>query len=243
MSKQVKEFNYNPPLIPFLDVLMRDHNLIALNKPSGLLSVPGRLEKHHDSALSRVSSLCSTAFAVHRLDMDTSGILLCALTPEARRSLGIQFEKRLTRKLYLCEVKGRLEGQGKIAEPMRCDWENRPLQIIDHKQGKAAVTFYRSLKADNRSSVILLMPYTGRSHQLRVHMAFLEHPILGDRFYAHKKTFCEVSNLRLHAAALSLFHPTSDETIKLVSVPDFAKHLIDKKELLDLLDQQNFYGS
>lgn len=219
---------------------MRDHDVIAINKPSGLLSVPGRLQAHFDSALSRIRSFCPEAYAVHRLDMDTSGILIYALNKGAVRSLGIQFEKRLTRKIYLCEVAGYLEGCGKIEAPMRCDWENRPRQIIDYAQGKKALTLYRSIKAGSYSSLLLLKPYTGRSHQLRLHTAYIDHPILGDRFYADKKIAEASPTLRLHAAALAFSHPSSGEQIKITCVPAFAKKYIDSYTLKQILDEDEF---
>ncbi len=215
---------------------MRDHSLIAINKPSGLLSVPGRVNK--DSALTQIRQFCEDASAVHRLDMDTSGILVYALNKNAVRSLGIQFEKRETRKIYIARVQGFLEGQGSIDAPMRCDWENRPLQIIDEKLGKSALTSYQSLEAHKDSSLMLLFPHTGRSHQLRVHMAHIGHPIVGDRFYGNEDKDDSNWNLMyLHASALSFRHPDSDETIELISVPDYAENAITPAKLLTLLRQ------
>ncbi len=213
---------------------MRDHSLIAINKPSGLLSVPGRLI--NDSALSRIRVFCPDASAVHRLDMDTSGILIYALNKNAVRALGIQFEKRETKKIYIAKVEGFLEGSGSIDAPMRCDWENRPLQIIDEVQGKSALTYYQSIEAHDDYSLVLLFPHTGRSHQLRVHMAHIGHPIVGDRFYGNNKVEDPSWSLMyLHASALSFRHPDSREIIELVSVPAYAQHAIDATKLQALL--------
>ena len=234
----MKDFIYNPPLNPYLNVLLRDHSVIAINKPSGLLSVPGRLQEHNDSVLSRIRTFCPEAYAVHRLDMDTSGIIIYALNKQAVRALGKQFEQRTTRKIYVCEVAGHIEGCGRIDAPMRCDWENRPRQIIDYTQGKKALTFYRSLKATEQSSLLLLKPYTGRSHQLRLHTAFLGHPILGDRFYADAISATASPYLRLHAVALAFTHPDSLDEIKLVSVPEFATQYLDSNVLMHMLDEE-----
>lgn len=216
---------------------MRDHSLIAINKPSGLLSVPGRIIK--DSALSRICSFCPDATAVHRLDMDTSGILIYALNKNAVRSLGIQFEKREIKKIYIAKVHGFLSGCGHIDAPMRCDWERRPLQIIDEKQGKSALTYYQSLEANEDYSLILLFPHTGRSHQLRLHMAHIAHPIVGDRFYGNEDKAENNWNLMyLHASALSFRHPDSNETIELISVPDYAQNAITAIKLQAMLRQK-----
>ena len=215
----MNNFIYAPPQFPRLDLLYRDPYIAVINKPSGLLSVPGRLPEHYDSILSRIRDFCPQSEAVHRLDMDTSGIMVFPLCKKSVRTLGMQFEKRSVRKIYLAEVKGLLYGEGSINAPLRCDWEHRPLQIVDQNFGKKALTFYQAIIQKEHSSLIMLVPHTGRSHQLRVHMAHLGHPILGDRFYGDPK---DDTVLHLHASLLALNHPTSGDELIFTNIPAFA---------------------
>ena len=151
---------------------------------------------------------------VHRLDRDTSGVMVFGLTPHAQRHLGLQFEKRQTKKTYLARVVGRLEPKtGTVDLPLIVDWPNRPLQKVDHETGKPAVTNWRVMKASDKESRVKLYPQTGRSHQLRVHMLALRHPILGDPLYA-PETADRYPRMMLHAEELRLRHPDGGEGMK-----------------------------
>ncbi|TCP61588.1 ribosomal large subunit pseudouridine synthase A [Rhodovulum bhavnagarense] len=197
---------YAPPDTP-LDVIHHDHALLAVNKPPGLLSVPGRGAHLADCLLARVQAAFPEALLVHRLDRDTSGVIVFALTPQAQRHLGLQFEKRQTKKTYVARIWGRLEPRtGTVDLPLIVDWPNRPRQIVDHDHGKSAITDWRVLRHEEHATRVRLFPRTGRSHQLRVHMQALGHPILGDPFYAQGPAR-DAPRLMLHAEELRLRHP------------------------------------
>ncbi|WP_457650065.1 RluA family pseudouridine synthase [Profundibacter sp.] len=197
---------YNPPQGP-LAILHHDHELLLVDKPSGLLSVPGKGEHLADCLVTRVQAVFPEALLVHRLDRDTSGVMVFALTPHAQRHLGLQFEKRQMKKTYLARVFGRVEEKtGTVDLPLIVDWPNRPLQHVDFENGKQAVTDWRVLKYEDNATRVRLFPQTGRSHQLRVHMREIGHPILGDPFYATGKAR-EAERLMLHAESLRLRHP------------------------------------
>ena len=198
---------YNPPQGP-LDVVHEDHELLVVNKPSGLLSVPGKGEHLADCLIARVQVAFPTALLVHRLDRDTSGVMVFGLTPHAQRHLGLQFEKRMTKKTYVARVDGRLEPkEGTVDLPLIVDWERRPRQMVDHENGKQAVTDWRVVKYGADETRVRLMPQTGRSHQLRVHMLALGHVILGDPLYAEGAARDRVDRLMLHSEELRLRHP------------------------------------
>lgn len=198
---------YNPPQGP-LDVIHEDHELLVVNKPSGLLSVPGKGEHLADCLMARVQVAFPTALLVHRLDRDTSGVMIFGLTPHAQRHLGLQFEKRMTKKTYVARVDGRLEPkEGTVDLPLIVDWERRPRQMVDHENGKQAVTDWRVVKYGEDETRVRLMPKTGRSHQLRVHMLALGHVILGDPLYAEGSALERVDRLMLHSEELRLRHP------------------------------------
>lgn len=199
---------YDPPQgeIP---VLHEDSDLLIVDKPSGLLSVPGKGDHLADCLLTRLEAAFPTVRLVHRLDRDTSGVMVFALTPHAQRHLGRQFEERKTRKTYLARVAGRLEPKtGEVDLPLIVDWPNRPLQKVCHETGKPALTGWKVLKSNAEESRVRLFPHTGRSHQLRVHMLALGHPILGDPFYA-PDTADAYPRLMLHAEELRVNHPES----------------------------------
>ena len=198
-------FIYRPPVQPYLPVLHADEYLVVVNKPSGLLSVPGRLPEYRDSAATRMQRVYPRAQAIHRLDMDTSGLLLFALSPMAQKAIGRQFEKRLVEKRYDALVWGCPAAQ-EVKLPLRCDWPNRPRQMVDHELGKAAHTSVRPLASDGRISHVALFPHTGRSHQLRVHLLHLGCPILGDRLYAGERAPGH-PRLMLHASSIRVRHP------------------------------------
>jgi tRNA pseudouridine32 synthase/23S rRNA pseudouridine746 synthase len=198
--------DYAPPNDP-LDVLHEDHEIVVLNKPAGLLSVPGKGAHLADCLLRRVQEVFPTALLVHRLDRDTSGVMVFGLTPHAQRHLGLQFEKRQVKKTYVARVRGRLEPKtGTVDLPLIVDWPNRPRQKVCHETGKAAVTDWRVQRYGEDETRVRLMPKTGRSHQLRVHMLALGHPILGDPLYAEGRAR-DYPRLMLHSEELRLRHP------------------------------------
>lgn len=204
--------DYNPPQDP-LDVLHEDAELIVVNKPAGLLSVPGRGAHLADCLLSRVQAAFPGALLVHRLDRDTSGVMVFAQTPHAQRNLGRQFEERKTRKTYVARLWGRLEPKtGTVDLPLIVDWPNRPRQMVCHETGKPAVTDWRVLRYEGDTTRVRLLPRTGRSHQLRVHCQALGHPILGDPFYATGAAQA-FPRLMLHSEELRLKHPESGRSL------------------------------
>lgn len=197
---------YSPPDTP-LDILHQDHELLVVNKPSGLLSVPGRGEHLADCLITRIQAVFPEALLVHRLDRDTSGVMVFAMTPHAQRHLGLQFEKRQVKKVYVARVYGAVEGgEGTVDLPLIVDWPNRPRQHVDFENGKPAVTDWKVAKRGDNETRMRLFPQTGRSHQLRVHMLELGHPILGDPFYATGPAL-DAPRLMLHAESLRLRHP------------------------------------
>ncbi|MBJ3813477.1 bifunctional tRNA pseudouridine(32) synthase/23S rRNA pseudouridine(746) synthase RluA [Shimwellia pseudoproteus] len=214
---------YHPAQDPWLVVLYQDDHIMVVNKPSGLLSVPGRLEEHRDSIMTRIQRDYPRAESVHRLDMATSGVIVVALTKAAERELKRQFREREPKKQYLARVWGHLPQQAGVVDlPLICDWPNRPKQKVCHDTGKPAQTAYQVLEygVDNTTRV-LLKPITGRSHQLRVHMLALGHPILGDRFYAHPAALAMAPRLLLHAEMLTITHPAFGNQMTFNAPADF----------------------
>lgn len=198
--------DYRPPDTP-LTILHEDHELILVDKPSGLLSVPGKGDHLSDCLISRIQAAFPEALLVHRLDMDTSGVMVFARSPHAQRHLGLQFEKRHVKKVYIARVWGHVtEKEGHIDLPLIVDWPNRPLQHVNHDTGKPAQTDWRVVRHEESSTRVRLYPKTGRSHQLRVHMKEIGHPILGDPFYASGPAR-DFPRLMLHAESLKLRHP------------------------------------
>ena len=198
--------DYAPPDGP-LDILHDDHEILVVQKPSGLLSVPGRGEHLADCLLSRVQAVFPQALLVHRLVRDTSGLMIFAQTPHAQRHLGLQFEKRKTKKTYVARVWGQpAENEGIVNLPLIVDWPNRPRQMVDHENGREAITHWKVLRREGNEARVRLTPETGRSHQLRVHMLELGHPILGDPFYATGEAR-KAERLMLHAESLRVRHP------------------------------------
>ena len=214
---------YNPPQEPWLDLVYRDDYIAVVNKPSGLLSVPGNQPQYYDSAMSRVKEKYGFCEPAHRLDMATSGILLFALSKAADRELKRQFREREPKKYYQALVWGHVEQDHGVVElPLICDWENRPRQKICFELGKRAVTFYDVLQRyPNNTTRVKLTPITGRSHQLRLHMLALGHPILGDKFYAHPQAKALSPRLCLHAESLQIQHPITGETMEFTAPVGF----------------------
>ena len=215
-------FVYQPPTEPWLDILYQDKDLIVLNKPSGLLTNPGRGAHLNDCLLTRVQQQYPQALLVHRLDMATSGLVVMALRRKAEAALKQQFAKRSVKKRYLALVWGQLkQPQGSIDLPLLADPANPPKQKICFKHGKAAVTHYRLLQQLPEHALVELTPITGRSHQLRMHMLHLGHPILGDAFYAHTQALAAAPRLMLHAASLQLHQPYSGDLLHFNADADF----------------------
>ncbi|MEX0306198.1 MAG: RluA family pseudouridine synthase [Ruegeria sp.] len=211
---------YDPPNSP-LDVLFEDTQLIVVNKPAGLLSVPGRGAHLADCLLARVQAAFPQALLVHRLDRDTSGVMVFAQTAHAQRHLGLQFEKRQTRKTYVARVWGQVEPKtGTVDLPLIVDWPNRPRQMVCHETGKPAVTDWRVVKYEGETTRVRLSPRTGRSHQLRVHMQALGHPILGDPFYADGAAR-DFPRLMLHSEELRLKNPEGGVSMKFRAPAEF----------------------
>ena len=203
---------YNPPTEPWVDVVFEDADILVANKPSGLLSVPGRLAEHYDSWWSRLVETFPDIQVVHRLDMDTSGLMLFAKHKQAERSLKKQFQYRLTHKIYYARVWGVVEeDEGEVNLPLIGDWPNRPKQKVCYQDGKPSQTLYQVAKREEKTTIVRLLPITGRPHQLRVPMQALGHPIVGDEFYSEGDAFEYSNRLELHAAELSFYHPASEE--------------------------------
>ncbi|RJG42378.1 bifunctional tRNA pseudouridine(32) synthase/23S rRNA pseudouridine(746) synthase RluA [Motilimonas pumila] len=212
----MSDFIYQPPTSPWLDILYQDEDIIVINKPSGLLSVPGRAPEHKDSVWLRVKSVYPDAQIVHRLDMATSGILVMAMHKEAERHLQQQFRERTTEKSYYAKVVGLLTVKTGIVDlPLICDWPNRPKQKICYETGKPSQTRFQVVREHPQAntSLVKLTPITGRSHQLRVHMMALGHPILGDKFYHLDGSERMSERLMLHATWLKITHPQSGERV------------------------------
>ena len=207
-----------------------DEHLLVLDKPSGLLSVPGRGPDKQDCLSARAQALWPDARVVHRLDMATSGLVLMARGAEMQRLLSAAFADRAVTKRYVAVVAGRLaltpdavDGWSTIELPIAADWPRRPLRVIDHEHGRPSTTRWRVLAHDDASDStrIELEPVTGRTHQLRVHLQALGHPILGDTLYAPQPVEDRASRLLLHASQLALAHPASSEPLAFDSPPRF----------------------
>ena len=212
--------SYTPPDAP-LSVLHEDAEVLLIDKPAGLLSVPGKGPHLADCLLSRVQDAFPDALLVHRLDRDTSGVMIFALTPHAQRHLGLQFEKRMTKKTYVARVWGTpADKTGTVDLPLIVDWPNRPKQKVCFETGKPAQTDWRVLKSQGETSRIRLQPHTGRSHQLRVHMLALGHPILGDPFYASGAAG-DFPRLMLHSQELRFNHPQGGRSMKIRATVPF----------------------
>jgi tRNA pseudouridine32 synthase/23S rRNA pseudouridine746 synthase len=199
------EFDYRPPDVP-LRVIYQDDLVIVADKPAGLLSVPGKLEGRKDCLESRLRAAFWDSLLVHRLDCDTSGVMIFARTKAAQGFLGQEFEQRRAKKVYVARVAGvMVEDRGRVELPIGADWEFRPRQKVDFESGRAAVTEFEVVERLPGETRVRLFPQTGRSHQLRVHMQALGHPILGDPIYSSDSK--DYARLMLHAEVLGLHHP------------------------------------
>ena len=220
--------------MPGFETIFSDAGMLVLNKPSGLLCVPGRGEDKQDCLSKRVQHVYPDALIVHRLDMATSGLLLMARSAGMQRALSQLFEQREVHKRYIAIVQGdmrqAIKGNGQLVDdwqlidlPIALDWPNRPLRIIDPAHGKPSQTRWRLLgfDASSNSSRLELAPLTGRSHQLRVHLQALGHPIWGDALYANAAVQAKAVRLMLHASALAFTHPQSGERLSFKLPPAF----------------------
>ncbi len=204
------------------EIIYADEALLVVNKPAGLLTVPGRGPEKQDCLIGRLLPHYPNARIVHRLDQATSGLVLIPLGYEPQKHLARQFEQRQVHKRYIAVVGGALETDvGEVDLPLICDWPNRPKQKVDYTEGKAALTRYRVLRREAGSTRVELEPVTGRSHQLRVHMLALGHPILGDNLYAPPEYLKASDRLLLHATAISFTHPGTGVTVHCDSSPTF----------------------
>jgi len=209
---------------PDITILHIDDGLVVVRKPAGLLSVPGRGPDRADCVVTRVQQRVPDALVVHRLDMATSGLLLMARGLQAQRLLSAAFAERRVTKRYVAVVAGLpAEDCGEVALPLVCDWPNRPRQMVDHARGKPALTRWRVLSrhAQDGTTRLELEPVTGRSHQLRVHLQSIGHPILGDALYAPPHWQRASPRLLLHACQLAVVHPVSGEALAFSDPADF----------------------
>ncbi len=206
-------------------VIYRDSSIVVVNKPDGLLSVPGKGADKQDCLANRIRDMfpgCIKQPAVHRLDMDTSGIMVFALTKDAHRNLSIQFQDRKVKKQYIAVLDGIVEKEGgEINLPLRVDISNRPFQIYDPIHGRSGITLWEKIGVTGNRTRVLFTPLTGRTHQIRVHASHpmgLGCPIVGDRLYGHVKPG---ERLLLHAYSLTFKHPVSNEEMLFKNDPLF----------------------
>ena len=209
---------YDPPNDP-LDILYRDEHLLIVNKPAGLLSVPGKPLEHRDCLQSRLEAEYPDTLLIHRLDHATSGVMVFALTKLAQRHINWQFERRQVSKTYVARVEGQLVADnGEIDLPLIADWPNRPRQKVCHETGKQSKTGWKVLSRESSATRVELYPKTGRSHQLRVHMKAIGHPIVGDTFYGDETL---ADRLHLHATQLQFRHPDGGDPMTFYAEPQF----------------------
>jgi tRNA pseudouridine32 synthase / 23S rRNA pseudouridine746 synthase len=205
-----------------IKILYQDDDLLLVRKPDLLLSIPGRHPLNKDCLITRLQVDFPTASIVHRLDLDTSGIMVIPLNKPCHSHISRQFQERRVEKSYYAVVYGEVkEERGEINLPIACDWDNRPRQMICHERGKSALTRYEVLKRESDRTRMLLKPVTGRSHQLRIHMREMGHPILGCDMYAHPHALAMADRLMLHASTLAFEHPATGERLAGECPPDF----------------------
>lgn len=208
-----------------LNIVHRDPDFVVVDKPSGMLSIPGKGPEKADSVTARLKSMypdCMEHPAVHRLDMDTSGLMVLGLNTAAQRHLSIQFQRRKTSKRYVALLDGHLDrDHGTIKLPFRVDVDNRPMQIYDQVNGKMGITHWKKIGPEDGWTRVSFIPITGRTHQLRVHSAHekgLGVPIVGDPLYGNGTG---PAQLKLHACELGFHHPATNEELKFESKPLF----------------------
>jgi tRNA pseudouridine32 synthase/23S rRNA pseudouridine746 synthase len=213
-----------PYLVPHsqepIRVLYRDADLLIVDKPTLLLSVPGRHPLNKDCLIHRLERHFPGVAAVHRLDLDTSGLMVVPRHPESLSRLARQFQERRVEKTYVARVMGLIDdGTGTISLPLAADWPKRPRQKVCFDTGKTAITHWRVLSRENNTTLLELKPETGRSHQLRIHLSEIGHPILGCDFYATEAALRAAPRLLLHASRIRLRHPMTGHTLTGCSPP------------------------
>jgi len=216
----------SPYLVPHsseeIAILYEDEDLLLVRKPDLLLSIPGRHPLNKDCLITRLQQHHPTASIVHRLDLDTSGIMVIPLNKPSHAHISRQFQERQVQKTYHAIVFGVVaENAGEVNLPIICDWERRPRQMICHVRGRAALTRFEVLERRTDRTRVMLKPVTGRSHQLRIHMRELGHPILGCDMYAHEEALGMAPRLMLHATTLEFTHPTTGQWLRGDCPPDF----------------------
>ncbi|SMC19114.1 tRNA pseudouridine32 synthase / 23S rRNA pseudouridine746 synthase [Andreprevotia lacus DSM 23236] len=213
---------YSPPAHTGLDLIHADDHLIVVVKPAGLLAVPGRGDDKADCLLSRVQLEYPDAMTVHRLDMDTSGLVVFGRGPDMQRALSVAFMDRQVDKRYAAVVGGQIAEEGEVNLPLCVDWPNRPLHHVNHEIGKPSHTRYwrTGYDAAANTSRVDLEPVTGRTHQLRVHMQAIGHPMLGDTLYGGE-WMGHAPRLLLHARLLALRHPVSGAAMQFEAAAPF----------------------
>ncbi|NCG06489.1 MAG: RluA family pseudouridine synthase [Gammaproteobacteria bacterium] len=216
-----------PYLVPHsqapIRIVYEDRDLLLVDKPHHLLSVPGRHPLNHDSLIRRLQPRYPDVQAVHRLDLDTSGLMVVPKRRESLSELGRQFQRRQIEKEYTAIVWGEMEDDGGAIElPIATDWPNRPKQMVCEERGKHALTRFEVLNRGDNRSLVKLMPVTGRSHQLRIHMQSLGHPIIGCDMYAHPEALEASDRLLLHATRLKLCAPSTGNWLSAFSPIPFA---------------------
>ena len=205
-----------------VSVIFQDDDIIIVNKQADILSVPGRGPEKLDSISHRLSLMFDEIHIVHRLDMATSGVMVFARNKDSLRSLQQQFQHRQTKKSYQAIVHGHLHpSTGAINLPMRCDWPNRPRQMVCYEHGKKSLTRWRVIEYIGCNTRIELIPTTGRSHQLRIHCNAMKHPILGDHLYGTTNSQTAAKHLCLHAQSLTFKHPSTQLETRFTSPVPF----------------------
>ena len=201
-------YRYDPPPGPPV-ILHQDAAFLVVVKPEGLLSVPGKGPEKADCLIARLMRDYPRVLLIHRLDTDTSGVMVFARTSAAQTHISAQFERRTTEKHYVARVDGKVAAeQGRVDLPLTVDWPNRPRQHVNHDTGRAAITLWQVIARAETETRMRLVPETGRTHQLRVHMAAIGHPILGDPLYAGGRA-ADHPRLMLHAERLAFSHPVT----------------------------------
>lgn len=228
-------FCYQPPDTD-LEICFQDKDLLVLNKPSGLLTNPGKGEHLADCLLSRVQLQFPTALLVHRLDLATSGLVVFALRRKAEAALKQQFAERLVKKTYLARVWQQPDPTAaEINLPLSADLTAPPRNKVCFEQGKAALTRYQCLPDPSEHALVALFPVTGRAHQLRVHLQSIGHPILGDALYAHTEALAAAPRLLLHAMVLELDQPYSGERLRFIAPPDATAFALPQRPTAEYL--------
>ena len=221
-------YQHKPHIVPPCKAdylrLYEDEHMVVVNKPAGLLSQPGKHKYNQDSLLTRLKDSYATPYLVHRLDLDTSGVMVVALTKEAAAKLGQLFERREVEKHYVALVVGLVEpDHGVIELPLTVDWPKRPMQKVCFETGKPSKTEYQVLERDieNNRTRVKLIPHTGRTHQLRIHMASIGHAIVGCDMYAEDSVCRAGARLYLHAQQIQLQPSFADSLLSFESPAPF----------------------